>query len=136
MRGSRGVGGGAETPWKITKLYGSLAILVCIAWKITKIPSQHSMFGHHKPAIETFCWRADDGPLLVVFGSTLPPKNPSELHWTPSDKPFWILTCCPSESLFVITRQDFVIPNRDLLDGIFYLPITLMIDYIIALNWV
>ena len=51
--------------------------------KITKLPSQHSMLGHHRHASETpfkwrfaggsmmaFRWRADDGPILVVFGST------------------------------------------------------------------
>ena len=41
--------------------------------KATK--SQHSMLGHHWPASKTpsmaFCWRADDGPLLVVFGSLI-----------------------------------------------------------------
>ena len=39
-----------------------------------------------------FRWRADDGPLLVVFGSfllssTIKTKRQS---WTPSDKSFWI----------------------------------------------
>ena len=55
----RGGGGcGSKTPfpgpWKITKLYGFLAILVRIPWKIiTKLPSEHSMLGHHRPASET-----------------------------------------------------------------------------------
>ena len=31
-------------PWKITKLLGSLAILVLIPWKITKITSQHNFW--------------------------------------------------------------------------------------------
>ena len=35
--------------------------------------SQYSMMGHHRPdQQQTFRGRADDGPLLVVFGSSLP----------------------------------------------------------------
>ena len=33
-----------------------------------------------------FRWRADDGPLLVVFGSSLPSSTKKPLSWTPSDK--------------------------------------------------
>ena len=47
--------------------------------KITKLPSQHLMFGHHWNASETpfkiemaFRWRANDGPLIAVFGSYIP----------------------------------------------------------------
>ena len=36
--------------------------------KITKLPSQHPLLGHHLMA---FRWRADDGPLIEVF--VLPP---------------------------------------------------------------
>ena len=43
--------------------------LVRIPCKTTKLPSQHVMLGHHRPASMAFCWRADDGPLTVVFGS-------------------------------------------------------------------
>ena len=40
--------------------------------EITKLPSQHSILGHHQPASETpfksgFHWQADDGPLSVVY---------------------------------------------------------------------
>ena len=31
--------------------------------KITKLPSEHSMLGHH---------RVDDGPFIAVFGSSIP----------------------------------------------------------------
>ena len=40
--------------------------------KITKLPSQQSMMGHYRHVSETpFPWRADDGPLLVAFRSSL-----------------------------------------------------------------
>ena len=39
--------------WKIQKLKGPLSILVWIPYKITKLPRQHSMLGHHRPAGET-----------------------------------------------------------------------------------
>ena len=39
-----------------------------------KLPSQHSMIGHHGLAIGVLLW-ADDGPLLVLFGSSLPWKK-------------------------------------------------------------
>ena len=51
-------------PWKITKIKGFLATLIRIPWKITKLPN--------------VWWRADDGPILVVFGSTkslIPSEN-------------------------------------------------------------
>ena len=47
--------------------------------KITKLPSQHSMLGHHRPACETlFKWCFAGGPMMVrlwwyiVFGLTFP----------------------------------------------------------------
>ena len=55
-------GQGVRTPLKYHKIFGFLGILVRIPYKITKLPSQHSMLGHHRHASET--------PLLVVFGST------------------------------------------------------------------
>ena len=41
-----------------------------------------------------FCWRADDGPLIVVFGSYLPSstKKRSQSR-SPSDKTSWIRAC-------------------------------------------
>ena len=56
-----------------------------------KLLSQHSMLGHHQRA---FRWRADVGPLIVVFGSShhsstkvAPPlikKKSGSAHETPS----------------------------------------------------
>ena len=68
-----GGGGAVDTdPGKLKSTYvPQPLLLVRIPWKITKLPSQHSMLGHHWPASETplaFRWRADDGPLFVVFG--------------------------------------------------------------------
>ena len=45
-----------------------------------------------------FCWRADDGPLLVVLGSSIPSSAKKKKikrcqSWTPSDKTFWIRAC-------------------------------------------
>ena len=44
--------------------------------KFSEQPSQHSTLGHHRHASKTplkaFRWRADDGPLLVIFGYSLP----------------------------------------------------------------
>ena len=40
--------------------------------------------------------RADDGPLIVVFGSSLPSSTKKKhviVDGTPSDKTFWILAC-------------------------------------------
>ena len=47
---------------------GSLAILVRIPWKVTKLPSQHSMFGHYRPISETpFKWRFAEGPIMARY---------------------------------------------------------------------
>ena len=59
------------------------------------------MFGHRRLASETpfkltFRWRADDGPLLVLFGSSLISSKRCQ-SWTPSGKTFWI-SPCPAES--------------------------------------
>ena len=79
MCGSRG-GQGFRTPpppppLENYKNIGFLSIiLVRIPWKITKLPSQHSMLGHHWPASETpLKWRFAGRPMMarffVVFGS-------------------------------------------------------------------
>ena len=59
--------------------------------KITKLSSQHSMLGHHRAIIGktvmAFRWRADDGPLIVVFGSSLfSSTNKPQPHLIPSKK--------------------------------------------------
>ena len=51
QRGDRG--SGPPHPWKNTKIKHFLSILVRIPRKITKLPSQHSMLGHYRPASET-----------------------------------------------------------------------------------
>ena len=36
--------------------------------KIEKLPSQLSILGHNRHASDAFRWRAENGPLIVVFG--------------------------------------------------------------------
>ena len=99
MRASRGVcvgGEGGGSPEKITNLkYFSNTNPDSL--KITKLPSQHSMFSQHRPASERpFKSGASRGDIvsLLVFGSSIPSstkkkkKTLSELY--PSDKTFWI----------------------------------------------
>ena len=109
MRESRGRIGGPDPPpsWKITKQYCFLqvaqsfdcatcflAIYVRINCKITKLPSQHSTLSLHRPA-NGVLWRAVNGTLIVVFGSSLPSsiKKKTCQSWTPSDKTLWIRAC-------------------------------------------
>ena len=52
--------------------------------KITKLPSQHSMLGHHRHASETpFKWRwlADDGPLILPVST-----KKTRQSWTSPNK--------------------------------------------------
>ena len=65
-------GGGAwrngvrSTCWKITKNIGFLSNTGSDRFKITKLPSQHSMLSHHRPASETpFKWRFAGEPLMA-----------------------------------------------------------------------
>ena len=63
--------------------------------KITKLPSQRSISGHHRPASEmSLQWRDDDGPSSVVFdifgSSPLINQKKNCQSWTPSIKTFWI----------------------------------------------
>ena len=82
-------------PGKLQKNIGFLSNTGPNPLKITKLPIQHSMLGHHRPASETpFKWcftgRPVDGTLIVVFGSSILiklKKNPKKHQsWTPSDK--------------------------------------------------
>ena len=41
-----------------------------------------------------FRWRADDGPLIVLFGSSLSLSK----KWTPSEKTFWVRACRTANS--------------------------------------
>ena len=66
--GERAYGPDPPPPWKITIMQGFLhvAILVRIPCKTTKLPSQHSMLGHHRPSSETpFKWRFAGGPMMA-----------------------------------------------------------------------
>ena len=66
-----GGGGGGETgdpepPWKITKIYGFFAILVQIPWKNHKTTNPgFNVYMAFRP-------RADDGPFIAVFVSSIP----------------------------------------------------------------
>ena len=87
-------------PPKIRKSIGFLSNTGLDHLKIIKLPSQHSMLGHHRPASETaFRWRADDGPLIVAFGSSPPHQIKKQKQKTskldtspppPPDQTFWI----------------------------------------------
>ena len=55
-------GSGPPPPRKSQK-YSFIAIPGRIHWKSTRLPSQHSMLGHHRHTSET--------PHIVVFGSSL-----------------------------------------------------------------
>ena len=71
IRGFRRGRGRTPPPPENHKAIGFLAILARIRWKITKPPGHHSMLGHHRLASEmSFRWWADEGPLLVLFGSS------------------------------------------------------------------
>ena len=65
MPGSRGGrwGMGSRPPLKNYKKLGFLAILVGISCKITKLPSQYSMLGHH--------WHASERPFKWLFAGGL-----------------------------------------------------------------
>ena len=72
MRGYNAGGKDPEGPDPLEnhkfKLKDSLAILVRIPCKITKLPSQYSMLGHYRPASETpLKWRFAVGPIIVHF---------------------------------------------------------------------
>ena len=70
-------GQGDGPPLKTHKNLGFLSNTGSDPLKITKLPSQYSMLGHHQPASETsFKWRFAggliNGQLIVLFGSFLP----------------------------------------------------------------
>ena len=79
MRGSRGRGQKVRTPPPPSpvKYHKNLKFLSNTGpdpLKFLKLPSQHSTLGHRR-RLKAFHWRADDGPLLVIFGSSLPYKR-------------------------------------------------------------
>ena len=61
-------GGGrwSAPPLENYKNIGFLSITGPDPLKITQLPIQHSMLGHHRPASETpWKWRFADGPLMA-----------------------------------------------------------------------
>ena len=100
MRGSRG-GQGIRTsppPWKITKIYGFRN-----PWKSQSYQASIQCWtiisAQAKRHLMAFRWWADDGPLIVVFGSSLPSstiKKNVVNAGPPLTKLFWIRawSCC------------------------------------------
>ena len=67
MRGSRGGTGGPD-PQENHKAIGFLSNTGPDPMEVTKLPSQHSMLGHHRPATEApFEWRFAGGPMIALF---------------------------------------------------------------------
>ena len=67
-------GQGVQTPLKNNKNIGFLSNTGLGPLKITKLPSQHSMLGHHWHASKTpFKWRFAGGQMMArLFRSSLP----------------------------------------------------------------
>ena len=58
--------------------------------KITKLPSQHSMLGHHRHASETpFKWRFAGGPMMVRSQWYLDPPSAHQLRTKPKKNVNW-----------------------------------------------
>ena len=101
MCGSRGGGGGGgggtggpDPPLKNHKIIGFSSNtgpdLLKKCWAIIGTPAKHHLM--------VFRWWADDGPIIVVLGSSLPSSTKKNKiknlqSWTPSDKTFWIHAC-------------------------------------------
>ena len=79
----------------VTKLHiceGFIALCFDRYQSLIDTLSQHFMLGHHRHVSET---RADDVPLIVVFGSSFSSSNLKKRRqsWTPSNKTLWIRAC-------------------------------------------
>ena len=59
--------------------------------KITKLPSQHSMLGHHRHASKSYTGIWIIPPLIIIKTNEKQKQKTSELD--PPDKTFWIRTC-------------------------------------------
>ena len=87
---------GAGGPEKLQKSIGFLSKTGPDPIKATKLPSQHSMFGRHRPTSETpFTWHFAGGPIMAAFSGIMiisPLINPKTTRqsWTLFDKTFWI----------------------------------------------
>ena len=85
--GDRGSG---PPPLKNHKNIGFLAIQVLLLRKVTKLPSQHSMLGHHRPASETlfklrFVW----GQMMARLWWYLDPPSSHQLKKSSKLDPLW-----------------------------------------------
>ena len=92
-------GGGVQTPAKSQSYRISFSNIGLDPLKITKLPSQIQCWAIIcAPAKRHLRMPGDNGPLIVVNGSSLPSstKNISKKSrqgWTPSGKTFWIRAC-------------------------------------------
>ena len=90
QRGGQGVQ--TPPPLKSHKNIGFLSNTGPDPLKITKLPSQHSMLGHHRHTSETpFRWRFTGGPIMARLYWYLDPLSPHQLKKkTPSklDPPY------------------------------------------------
>ena len=63
-----------------------------LGWSIIGAPAKRHLMA--------FCWRTDDGPLIVVLGFLLPSSTKKKLSkLDPSDKTFWIRACLVQQTL-------------------------------------
>ena len=66
---------------------------------------------HHREAISmVFCWQANDGPFIAVFGSSIPPSTENFFFikfGPPSDKTFWIRPCATSLHICDVKSADY-----------------------------
>ena len=61
-------GGGSGSTMETRRAIGFLSNTGPDLMKMSKLPSQHSMLGHHRPASETpFRWRFAGGPMKAHF---------------------------------------------------------------------
>ena len=79
-----GGGAGGPDPPEKSQNIGFLSNSGLDPLKITKLPSQHSMLGHHRHASETPCkwrftWRFPGGPMMARFEWYLDPPSPHQL---------------------------------------------------------
>ena len=98
VRIQRGGGQGVRTPPPLEnyKNKGFISNTGPDPLKITKLPSQHSMLGHHRPASEGVSlagrwWPANSGIWILPLFIKLKKKNRCQ-SWTTSEKTFWIRT--------------------------------------------
>ena len=100
MWGSREGDRGFGLPLENYKNIGFLSNTGPDTLKITKLPIQHSMLGHHRPTNETpfngvllagQWWPVNSG--IWILPPLIKLKKKCCQSWIPSDKQFWISTC-------------------------------------------